>query len=74
MIKNNKNIIGLKEFRENTKTLISDIEKGSSFIVMKRNKPIFKVSPVTDEKWEEVIDFTKIKKGGIDIGELLERL
>ncbi|MDD4358866.1 MAG: hypothetical protein PHY30_03565 [Candidatus Pacebacteria bacterium] len=74
MIKNNENIIGLREFRENTKTLILDIEKGSSFIVMKKNKPIFKISPITDEKWEEVIDFTKIRKGGIDIDELLERL
>lgn len=74
MTKSNKNIIGLREFRENTRTLILSIEKGSSFIVMKKNKPIFKVSPVTDEKWEEVIDFTKIKKGGIDIDELLERL
>lgn len=73
-MKNNKNIIGLREFRENTKTLISDIQKGSSFIVMKKNKPIFKVSPITNEKWEEVIDFTKIKKGRIDIDELLERL
>lgn len=74
MTKSNKNIIGLREFRENTRTLISSIEKGSSSIVMKKNKPIFKVSPITNEKWEEVIDFTKIKKGGIDIDELLERL
>lgn len=25
-------------------------------------------------KWEEVIDFSKIKKGGIDVSELLKRL
>lgn len=74
MANNNKNIIGLREFRENTKTLILDIQKGASYIVMKKNKPIFKISPIEDERWEEVIDFTKIKKGGVDIDELLERL
>lgn len=75
MKKNNKKIIGLREFRENTVTVIQDIEKGGSFIVMKRNKPVFKISPVdANEKWEKVIDFTKIRKGGIDIDELLEHL
>lgn len=74
MKNNNKKIIGLREFRENTKTLLLDIEKGSSFIVVKKNKPIFKISPIDNEKWEEVIDFTKIQKGGINIDDLLKRL
>jgi len=74
MKNNKKKIIGLREFRENTKTLLLDIEKGSSFIVVKKNKPIFKISPIDNEKWEEVIDFTKIQKGGINIDDLLKRL
>lgn len=74
MKKNNKNIIGLREFRENTSTFIQDIEKGSSFIVIKKNKPVFKISPIDNEIWEEVIDFTKIKKGGVNIEDLLKRL
>ena len=74
MKNNKKKIIGLREFRENTKTLLLDIEKGSSFIVVKKNKPIFKISPIDNEKWEEVIDFTKIQKGGINVDDLLKRL
>jgi prevent-host-death family protein len=71
-----ENIIGLKELRENIKTYIAQVEKGRSFIVMKRSKPIFKISPARDEGelWEEVIDFTKLKKGGVAVDELLSRL
>lgn len=50
------------------------IEKGVSFIVFKRSKPLFRVSPVQDEIWEEALDFTKIKKGGVDIKDILSRL
>lgn len=32
------------------------------------------IAPVEEERWEEVIDFTKIKKGGVDIDELLAYL
>lgn len=69
-------IIGLKELRENTETYIKAVEKkGDSFVIVRRSKPVFKIAPVTeDEKWETVIDFTKIKKGGVNIKELLSRL
>lgn len=68
-------IIGLKELRQNVNTYISRVKKGDSFIVIKRSRPIFKISPLTDEaKWEPVIDFTRIKKGGVKIEELLSRL
>lgn len=55
---------------------ISRIEKGNSFIVVRRSRPVFKISPPDENAdiWEPVIDFTKIKKGGIPIGELLSRL
>ena len=29
---------------------------------------------IEDEKWETVIDFTTIKKGGVDIDDILTRL
>jgi len=41
------------------------VKKGQSFMVFKKSKPLFKISPIDEEYWEEVIDFTKIKKGGI---------
>ena len=40
------NIVGLKELREDTEKYISQIEKGRSFTVVRRSKPIFKKSPV----------------------------
>ena len=69
-----KNIVGLKDFRENLPKYERRIGKGQSFIVMKRSKPLFAVSPVDEDEWETVIDFTKIKKGGVDIHDLLKRL
>ncbi len=68
------NIIGLKEFRENVESYTKKISKGQSFVVFKKSKPIFKISPINEDGWEEVVDFTKIKKGGVDINELISRL
>lgn len=69
------NIVNLKELRENMAKYAQRIEKGDSFIVMKRSKPLFRISPVDEEYgWETVIDFTKYKKGGISADELLARL
>jgi ASC-1-like (ASCH) protein len=50
------------------------IKRGRSFIVFKRSKPLFRISPVEEGRWEEVIDFTKIKNGGVNVKELLRRL
>ena len=71
-----KNIIGFKELRNNANRYINQIKKGRSFVVLRKSMPIFKISsPLEDaEIWETVIDFSKIKKGGISIKELLKRL
>ncbi len=70
-----ENIVALKELRQNMEKYATKVAKGNSFVVLKRSKPLFKISPVTeDENWEEVIDFTKIKKGGVDINDVLSRL
>lgn len=69
-----KNIIGLKELRENVEKYTKKIQSGESFIVMKHSKVMFKIAPVSKGEWEQVIDFTKIKKGGVSAKELLKRL
>jgi len=69
-----ENIIGLKSLRENMKEYAQKVKRGHSFLVFRKSKPLFKISPIKEDFWEEVIDFTKIKKGGIDIKDLLERL
>jgi antitoxin (DNA-binding transcriptional repressor) of toxin-antitoxin stability system len=71
-----ENLVGLKELRENVDTYVAEVQKGKSFIIVRRSMPIFKLSPPNEdsELWERVIDFTKIRKGGVEIKELLSRL
>jgi len=70
-----ENIIGLKELRINMPKYVKKVAKGASFIILKRSKPLFKICPVgNDERWEEIVDFTKIKKGGVDIDDVISRL
>ena len=46
MITKKKNqIIGLKELRLNIQKYINRLNKGESFTVVKRSKPVFKVIP-----------------------------
>lgn len=72
----NQTIIGLKELRENMETYIAAVEKGRSFVVVRKSKPVFRIAAVdeADSLWETAVDFTKIKKGGVAIGEILSRL
>ena len=70
-----ENIISLKDFRLNVQSYADKIKKGESFLVIKQSKPLFKVVSVVEKgQWEEVVDFTKIKKGGVNISEILKRL
>jgi len=69
-------IIGLKDLRENMEKHIRSVEAGNSLTVVRRATAVFRISPVSedDSLWEEVIDFTKIKKGGVKLDEVLSRL
>lgn len=69
-------IIGLKELREHADTYISQVERGKSFIVVRRSKPVFKISPPAEDNdmWESVIDFTHIKHGGVSLKDIRARL
>ncbi|MBI2626132.1 MAG: hypothetical protein HYW69_00890 [Candidatus Nealsonbacteria bacterium] len=40
------------------------------WIIIKRSKSIFRLAPI-EEEWEEVIDFTKIRKRGVSIKDIL---
>ncbi|MEK7087266.1 MAG: type II toxin-antitoxin system prevent-host-death family antitoxin [Patescibacteria group bacterium] len=70
------NIVGLKELRENLDTYISQVDKGKSFIIVRKSKPLFKISSVDEDEglWETIIDFTKINKNGIDAKQVLKVL
>lgn len=76
MKNHNQSLVGLKELRENIETYINAVGKGRSFIVVRKSKPVFKISSLaeSDELWEPAIDFTRIKKGGVGLKQLLARL
>ena len=71
------NTVGLKQLREDTEKYIQEVQKGKSFFVFRRSRPIFKISPPDEDSesmWEPLIDFTKLKKGGVAVKDLLSRL
>ena len=74
-------IIGLKELRLNTEKYIAEVGKGKSFTVVRRSKPVFKITPIdpleADEldsgpDWKTVVDFRKYRKGGMPIEEVMK--
>lgn len=68
-------IVGLKDLRENMDKYVRDVGRGTDYVVVRRSKPLFRmVAPLQEENWETIIDFTGIKKGGVNIKELLSRL
>lgn len=67
------NLVPFKEFRLNAQKYIDAIERGKSFVVIKRSKPVFRIVPVP-EVWETVVDFTSIYPKGIPAKKLLQYL
>jgi len=60
------NLVSLKELR----TKLTDYtrlvsEKGNSFVVLRKSKPVFKIVPIEEDSWETVGDFTQINKKGV---------
>lgn len=68
-----KNIVGLKELRENMETYIERVNKGESITVFRRSTPLFKLTPVDAEEvgWETIVDFTKETGRGVPVEQLL---
>jgi len=69
-----ENVISVKSLRENMQEYAEKVQGGQSFIVFKRSKPLFKISSFEQGIWEQVIDFTQIQKGGVEIGKLLKNI
>ena len=69
-------ILGLKELRENMQKYAARVKKGESFIVVKKSRPLFKISSIDEDEelWETVVDFTKINKNGVDAKKVLSAL
>lgn len=72
-----KNLVKLKDLRMNLDKYLAKLSKVGTLTVIRRSEPIFNISAidsVDDELWETVADFTKLKKGGVEIKEILARL
>lgn len=71
--KTHKNIVGLKELRENMETYIKRVSEGESITVFRRSTPLFRLSPIDEGEigWETVVDFTKINKEGVSAKDVL---
>jgi prevent-host-death family protein len=68
-------IIGVKELRENLDTYAQKVQRGHSFVVTRKSRPLFSIVPVeAEEKWETVVDFTDIMKGGVSLERVLKAL
>lgn len=54
---------------------INQIQKGKSFLVVRKSRPVFKiVPPETEEQWETVADLTAISKNGVSAKKILIEL
>ncbi|MCR4260839.1 MAG: hypothetical protein NUV96_00630 [Candidatus Colwellbacteria bacterium] len=65
--------VGLREFRTGMDRYVKKASQ-EEVVVYKHSKPLFRLATLDEEPWEEVIDFTKIRKGGVLIEDLLARL
>ena len=77
-------IIGIKDLRDNMDTYIAAVKKGKRFTVFRHSTPVFSIVPASETEydleeldgpgWKTLIDFTKIKKGGVPIDEVIASL
>lgn len=73
-----QNIIGIKILRENMEKYISAVEKGETFLVMRKSTPVFKMAPVDEwgdnGSWDNIADFKDMPLGGIPAKQFQELL
>jgi len=67
--------VSLKQLREEFPKYIDAVEKGQSFTVIKRSKPIFQIGPIADDgDWQTIVDFTEIDSNGVVVDDILREL
>jgi len=62
-----QNILSLKDFRTKLTDYTKRVsEKGDSFVVFKKSKPVFMVVPIDhDGEWQTVLNFSEINPKGV---------
>ena len=67
--------VSLKQLREQFPKYIDQVAEGHSFTVLKRSKPIFKLTPIQETgEWETIADFTAIDPAGVSAEDVLKHL
>jgi prevent-host-death family protein len=67
--------VSLKQLREEFPKYIEAVEKGQTFTVLKRSKPIFQIGPVADDgQWQTIADFTSVQPDGVQADDVLKAL
>jgi prevent-host-death family protein len=69
-----KQLVTLKEFRQDVAKCAKRVERGEELIITKRSRPLFRIVPVEEPGWETVIDFTKFRKGGMPVSQVIKAL
>ena len=70
-----ENLVSLKDLRLKLTNYTKRVEeKGDSFLVLRKSKPVFKIIPVEDASWETIIDFTEIDPTGVPAKKVVEAL
>ncbi|MFH1405193.1 MAG: type II toxin-antitoxin system prevent-host-death family antitoxin [Patescibacteria group bacterium] len=68
------NLIALKDLRIKLTDYTKRAERGESFLVIRKSKPVFKIVPIEEKGWETIVDFTQIDPKGILISKVLKTL
>jgi antitoxin (DNA-binding transcriptional repressor) of toxin-antitoxin stability system len=65
------NLISFRQLSANLTSYAERVKKNNeNFIILKKSKPIFKISPIDEDVWETVVDFSSISHDGAPIAKV----
>lgn len=70
-------IVGVKDLRTNLDKYIKGAQRGASFLVVRRSRPVFRIEPADSDEgtWETIFDAKRDNGGkGLRTGEVLRIL
>lgn len=69
------NMISYNDLRVHMSEYARRVMLGDSFTVVQKSRPLFTIAPVKKkERWRTVVNFTKIRPGGIPAEQALKAL
>ena len=74
-------VVGIKELRLNLDKYVKEVGRGSSFTVVRRSKPLFRIAPVEEDNetgWVTLFDAGRDNRGkgiaGTEVLRILRRI